>query len=419
MNDTDMSGAAPHPPGEPGVEPGSGRSHIQPGVFGVGAASLLSDTSHESVTALLPQFLASTMHTGPGVLGLIDGVADALTGISKLLGGRLAADPRRRGRLATSGYLSTALATALIGLTTAVWQVAALRGFAWVSRGLRTPARDMVLTDLARRGHYGKAFGIERAGDNAGAVLGPLCTSVLVVLVGVRTSMVLSIIPGVLACIAITYAARQAAAQLRQVRVDGDVSRRLGELRGTGLSRLLWPIGAFEMGNLASTLLILRATDLLGDGRSASAAAGLAIVLYAGHNVVASAASLLAGWLIDLWSPRLLLATGATCYAVAYLAFGAPSHGTGMVTLCFLLAGVGIGCGETAEGAMIANRLPKTIRAQGLGVLGVVQAAGDVGATVVGGALWSMFGAMAAFGYAAAWMGLSLVLGILMHRDQP
>jgi predicted MFS family arabinose efflux permease len=144
----------------------------------------------------------------------------------------------------------------------------------------------------------------------------------------------------------------------------------------------------------------------------------LAILLYAGHNVIASGAALVAGWLIDVSTPRLLLIIAAASYTIAYLMFGAASHSGVVVAVSFLLAGFGIGCGETAEGAMIANRLPEAIRAQGLGMLGLVQAAGDIGATVVGGLLWSAYGAQPAFAYAAAWMLVSFVLGGVIRGTQ-
>jgi MFS family permease len=171
---------------------------------------LFSDSSHELVTSLLPTFLTVSLHAGPATLGVIEGTSDALTGFSKLLGGPLANDPRRRGRLAAGGYLGTAVATAAIGLTTAVWQVAVLRAFAWVSRGIRSPSRDMLLTSLVTKKTYGRAFGIERAGDNAGAILGPVVASLLVGLVGLRYAILLSIVPGLLTAISITLAAREA-----------------------------------------------------------------------------------------------------------------------------------------------------------------------------------------------------------------
>jgi MFS family permease len=87
------------------------------------------------------------------------------------------------------------VATAAIGLATAVWQVAVLRALAWMSRGIRSPARDMLLTSIAPKGAYGRAFGVERAGDNAGAIIGPLAASGLVALLGVRHAILLSIVP--------------------------------------------------------------------------------------------------------------------------------------------------------------------------------------------------------------------------------
>lgn len=97
------------PPGaEP--EPPTSDRWLTRGVLGVGAASLFSDSSHEMVTSLLPTFLTSTLGGGPATLGAIDGVADALTGLAKLAGGPLAADPARRARMASGGYLVVCLA---------------------------------------------------------------------------------------------------------------------------------------------------------------------------------------------------------------------------------------------------------------------------------------------------------------------
>lgn len=93
------------------------------GVGSVGATSFLSDTGHEMVTAILPSFLTTVLGGSAAVLGIIDGVSDALTGVTKLVGGPLADDPARRPAMARGGYVTTALATAAIGLAMAVWQV--------------------------------------------------------------------------------------------------------------------------------------------------------------------------------------------------------------------------------------------------------------------------------------------------------
>ena len=397
------------------------RGWLTPGVFGVGGASLCSDTSHELVTSLLPTFVTATLHAGPGVLGAIDGTADALTGLATLAGGPLAKNPERRARLARGGYLGTAVATAAIGVTTAVWQVAILRAIAWVSRGFRSPARDMLLTSLTRADSYGRAFGVERAGDNAGAILGPLLASVLVAAVGVRHAIVLSIIPGVLAALAITIAAREARRAVLSPVGRRTLALNLRELRAAGFARTLTPIALFELGNVATTLLLLRATDLLRDGgRSITAATSVAILLYVGHNAAASGCSLLAGRLADRIGPRPVFAAGIV-YVAGYTVFAIGPQPWPLLLVGFLLAGVGIGAAEPAESTIVAQALPETLRGNGFGVLGLVQAIGDMGSTVVAGLLWSLLSPAIAFGYVAAWMLLSVSTPTMLRsrRTQP
>lgn len=275
---------------------------LSPGVVSVGAASFFSDSGHEIATALLPSFLTSVLHGTAAALGVIEGVSDALMGVMKLVAGPWANDLTRRRRLATGGYIGTAVATAAIGLATTIWQVGVLRAIAWMARGVRSPARDALLSSLAPPKAYGRAFGVERAGDNLGAVAGPLAAAGLVRWIGIRPAIWCAAIPGVLAAIAITVAAREARRQ------PGSVPQRVAfhfrELRQAGLQRPMLPIVFFECGNTAVTLLILRATQLLHvGGRSFVAATSLAVAIYAGHNAAAAAAALVGGHWIDRSSP--------------------------------------------------------------------------------------------------------------------
>ena len=181
---------------------------LTPGVGGIGAASLLADLGHEVPTALLPSFLTTTLGAPASALGLIEGVSDGLAGAARLAGGALADDPEHRRATAVGGYTATAVLSGLIGVATSTWQVGILRAGAWTARGLRVPARNALLADAVPSAAYGRAYGFERAMDNLGAVLGPLLALGLLALVGVRTAILISIIPGVLAAVAVIYAIR-------------------------------------------------------------------------------------------------------------------------------------------------------------------------------------------------------------------
>ena len=143
-------------------------------------------------------------------------------------------------RTAVGGYASTAVLSALIGAASTAWQVGVLRAGAWASRGLRVPARNALLADAVPASVYGRAYGFERAMDNLGAIVGPLLALALVGLIGVRTAIVLSVIPGLLAVVAIVYAIRRTARprtararadpdQIRPV-IRGDLGRLLGAI---------------------------------------------------------------------------------------------------------------------------------------------------------------------------------------------
>lgn len=396
-----------------GTGAGDGRTPSQkwltPGVGAVGAASFFSDTGHEVTTSVLPSFLTGTLGASAAALGVIDGISDALIGVMKLAGGPLANDPDRRGRTASGGYLGTALATGAIGAAMTVWQAGVLRALAWLSRGLRSPARDALLASLSPVSAHGRAFGLERAGDNLGAVAGPLLAAGLVAWVGIRPALYLAAIPGLFAAVAIVIAARESRRQ--KPRPDQSVRRRFEfrQLRDAGMLRALLPVALFEFGNLATTLLILRATQLLqSPQRTATAAASLAILIYAAHNIVATGASLAAGRWYDRAGPRLAFATGAAVYVISYGVFAAGPHSSLMVVVGFALAGAGIGLAEPTQSAVISQLLPDRLRGSGFGLLGAVQAVGDLVATVVAGVLYTTVSPTVAFGYAAGWMAIAV-----------
>jgi MFS family permease len=296
---------------------------------------------------------------------------------------------------------------AAIGATTAVWQVAVLRAGGWAARGLRVPSRNALLADVVPASAYGRAYGFERAMDNLGAIGGPLLALALVALVGVRSAILLSIVPGLLAAVAIVIAIRLApklgVREKRPLRIQVRPV-----LRG-GLGRLFIGVGAFELGNAAATLLILRATDLLEPGRGHDAAVEVALLLYAGYNLAATLVSIPGGQVADRFGNVRVLVLGVAAFLFAYLGFGLVGSTVAGLGLLFAAAGVGIGLVETAEHAAVASLAPNEIRGSAFGLLAATQSFGNLAASAIAGALWTLVSPRLAFLYLAAWMIVSLV----------
>jgi len=397
---------ATHAPAAPPLSEG-GRWFAS-SVRGIGAASLLSDLGHEVPTALLPSLLTSTLGAPAAALGVIEGVADGLAGAARLAGGALADDPGRRRAAAIGGYTSTAVLSGLIGVAGAAWQVGVLRAGAWAARGLRVPSRNALLADAVPREAYGRAYGFERAMDNLGAIGGPLLALALVAAFSVRTAILLSIIPGLLAALAIIYAIgrlpRLSARERQPIRL-----RVRPVLRGR-LGALMLGVSAFELGNVAATLLILRANELLTPGHGRDSAVKIALLLYAGYNLAATLASIPAGRVGDRRGMVRVLVGGVLLFAAAYLVLAATGATVALILTGFVLAGVAIGCVETAQHAAVAGLAPPELRGSAFGLLAAVQSFGNLAASAIAGVLWTLVSPAAAFLYAAAWMMLALVL---------
>lgn len=388
---------------EADLAPDTTTGWLTPGVRGIGTASFLADVGHEIPTALLPDLLTKTLGAPASALGLIEGVSDGLAGVARVGGGALADDPGRRRSVAIGGYATTAVLGAATGGASASWQVGLLRAGAWTARGLRVPARNALLADVVEPSAYGRAYGFERAMDNFGAIVGPLLAIGLVATFGTRTAIGLSVLPGVAAAVAIVYAIRHTQATRDRARTPIRLQLR-PVLAAPGMRGLFAGIAVFELGNAAATLLILRATELLEPGRSHDSAVTLAIGLYVGYNAAATLTGLGVGHLIDRRTPRMGLTIGAAAFAAAY--FGMAFDFTSWIALAplFVLAGIGIGCAETAEHAAVATDAPAGIRGSAFGLLAGIQSVGNVAASTIAGLLWTAFSPAWAFGFLAVAM---------------
>jgi MFS family permease len=400
-----------------GPAPEEARRWLSAPVAGIGTASLLSDLGHEVPTALLPSFLTATLGAPAAALGLIEGIADGGAGVAKLVGGGLADDPARRRTVAVGGYTVTAVLSGAVGLAATAWQVGVLRTGAWVARGVRGPSRNALLADAVPATAYGRAYGFERSMDNLGAILGPLLAIALVAATSARTAIVLSTIPGLMAATAMWFAVRRIHERPRS---HVPFRIRVRPVMRGALGRILVGAGAFEMGNLAATLMILRATELLEPSRGADAATSTALWLYVAYNVAATLVSVPAGRLADAIGPVRVLGAGVATTLVAYVILAVTGPEVAILGAGFVLAGVAIGAAETSEHTAVAGHATEELRGSAFGLLAAGQSIGNLVASGGAGLLWTLVSPEAAFTVAAGWMALSLLLlaGPVL-RDRP
>jgi MFS family permease len=366
------------------------------GVLGIGLASLFSDWGHEAATSILPSFLASL--GAPAVaLGIIEGVSDGLSSFAKLAGGWIADRPSLRKPTGIAGYLTTALATFGYAFAQSWPALLILRGIGWIGRGGRSPSRDTLLAGCVEPSQQGRAFGFERAMDTLGAVLGPLCAAALIGVLGARGVMRWTLLPGLFATLSFAILAPASK------RIEGHRAPRfavsLSQLPKT-YWRFLSGVFAHGIGDFATTLLILRASQILAPRMGVARAAAVSVALYTFHNVISAAASFPAGALGDRIGKRGLLAAGYLVGTLAFAGFIFAPPTLAVLAILFGLAGVHNAFVQSLEKSFAAELIPVTVRGAGFGVLATVNGIGDLISSVAVGALWSSVSPNAGFIYA-------------------
>src|SRR5262245_20430407 len=179
----------------------------------LGVVSLLTDISSEMLVYVVPLFLANVLAASPQVIGLIEGIAESIASLLRLVSGRISDAIGRRKLLVGIGYGSSVLGKALFLVATS-WPVVLLaRVGDRLGKGIRTAPRDALITDSTPPEDRGRAFGFHRALDTTGAVIGVAVAAVVVALAQgdavqisestFRDLVLLALIPGVLAVVAI------------------------------------------------------------------------------------------------------------------------------------------------------------------------------------------------------------------------
>jgi len=411
------------PPTEPqSADPPRPRLHRN--VWATSGTSFFTDVSSEMLLNVLPLFLSNVLGVRIWAVGLVEGFAEATSSILKLYSGWLSDRLGTRKWPAVAGYAISAVSKPFYYVASSWGAVAAIRWGDRVGKGVRTAPRDALLADSTPAERRGLAFGLHRAADTAGAVIG-IAVSIWVVrqvqgggaLLEAETfrNLVLwSLVPAFLGVVVLAVGARDVGARGTSSSAAGRPRLRLRGL-GRGFAAFVGCSVIFELGNSADAFLVLRAQER-----------GLSVVgilwLLLAFNVVYTLVATPAGSLADRIPRKRLVAAAWGLYALIYLGF-ALADTVAHVTVLYLMYGFYHGLVAGAAKALVADLVPAARRGTAYGGYAAAIGLATLPASLLAGVLWEGlfawrgFGPAAPFVFGAAMAAVAAILMLVLVPD--
>ncbi len=370
-------------------------------VWLVAVISLFNDAASDMIYPLVPLYLASVLMAGPKALGLIEGIADAVSSLLKLFAGVLADRTGKVRAWVIAGYGIAGFARPLIGLATSWLGVLACRFADRVGKGLRSAPRDALISLSVEPGQRGLAFGFHRAMDNFGALIGPLTAAALLAAgVGLRQVFLLAVIPAIVVlALALTVREPEHAAARSKEPFRWSLSGLPSPFR-----RYLCVLALFTLGNSSNMFLLLRANEL-------GASATRVTLMWALFSGVAALLSTPLSALSDRWGRARVLGIAWFAYAAAYLLIGLLPGADWALWVTFAGYGGVTAALEGTEKALVADLVPRERSGTAFGWYNLVAGIFLLPASLLFGWLWSAFSPFAAFAFGA---GCALAAGVLL-----
>jgi MFS family permease len=367
-------------------------------VWVTSATSFLTDVSSEMVFDVLPLFLSSVLGVRTAAIGLIEGVAEAVSSFLKVGSGLLSDRLGKRKWLAVAGYGISSASKPLLLVATSWGAVLGIRSLDRFGKGVRTAPRDALLAESVLPSTRGLAFGVHRAFDSAGAVVGLLVAFAVVwsaqkgaLALAPETFRLLvlaSLVPAFAAVAVLALGAKEMGGS----KPPSSERRRL-PLRGLDppFRRFLLAVGLFTLGNSSDSFLVLRASE-----RRLSVVGILGMLI--GFNIVYTLVSAPAGRLSDLLGKKRIIAAGWLFYSVLYLGFAIARDASHVVAL-FVVYGLYYGLVEGVGRAFVADLVADPGKlGSAYGLYHAVVGAVALPASLVAGILWQGIGGFSGLG---------------------
>jgi MFS family permease len=358
------------------------------------------DVSSEMIHGLLPLFLVSVLKTSALTFGVIEGVAEASTAITKLFSGVVSDWWGKRKPLLLVGYGLAALVRPVFPLATTSGVVFGARLIDRIGKGIRGAPRDALVADLTPPDRRGAAYGLRQSMDSVGAFAGPLIALGLMLVFGndVRLVFWIAAVPAVMAVLIIVWMVHEPSVHRAEQR-RFPIQR--SQLRA--LPRHYWLVaglaGVFMLARFSEGFLLLRAAER-----------GLSPALVPGVLVLMNGVYLLSAYplgnLADRYDRRLLLAAGIGVLVLADLML-AWADGVRLVLAGAMVWGLHMGATQGLLVALVGDAAPARLRGTAFGIFNLVNGLALLGASIIAGGLWSSIGPNATFLAGAAFAVVS------------
>lgn len=373
---------------------------VPPQVVILGFVSFLTDVSADMIYPLLPVFITRHLGGGEGFLGLVEGIAESTAAFFMLFSGVLADRSRDRSRLVLFGYGLSSFSRPLIAFAQSPWVVLFVRAADRMGKGIRTSPRDALIADSVGPEFRGKAFGLQRSMDHAGAVTGPLIATALLgwLLLDMRQVFLIAAVPGILATLLVGWKVREIAPQGR-VPPAAKLSFKLPQGR---LRIYLAILFLFMLSCSTDAFLLLRAKE-------AGVPVAALPILWMLLQFVKALTTLPFGSLSDRLGRRRVILSGWIVYTLVYLGFGFARE-TWQIWALFAAYGLFYGFTEGTERAILADFSKTGERGQVYGWYYLVVGLASLPASLLFGAIWQAAGSRTAFCVSASISGAAAIL---------
>lgn len=351
-------------------------------VFLLGLVSFLTDLSSETIFAVLPIYFVTVLGGTTVALGIMEGLADFASSSLDMASGYLSDRTGKRKWFAFSGYAFSTAAKSLLLLASSAAGVIAFRVFERLGKSVRGAPRDAILSAIAPKEKRGTSFGLHKALDKAGAVLGPLIAYVALDRFGESAStfqglFLAALLPAILAVVLLGFFVKDRS-QAAPSRLS--LKETLTKL-GPRFRHYLLATAIFSLGYFSFAFLLLKA-KLAGFEAKEQA------LLYGLFNLVFVVVSIPIGWLGDKIGRRQIVIFSYILYALLSIGFCYP-HSASQIIMMFVLYGVFFAMDEGQAKAYLADLSTPTTRATAIGIYGFVTGLIYLPASLLAGLLWA------------------------------